>query len=526
MNDASVGRDAEVYAFDRSFSYNLNSLFLRAPSSVVEETPKSAGTYLSLSLHERVHWMQHHGTTIGAFLSLLKAAQELATHAVFSGLSESECEQLLTVRRTTTTPLISVDRRSFALLEPGTEIGAFNNFRMFWHSLWWTHAAFYACPENFAGSSPPRKLFANAVKAAIQMTGSLPYYSGRSPGPIVLKRQEVSFVRFANEPIRTVDLLESAALVNECMFLGLVGLQADSQEARIDSSYGRALRLFASHVETEPDVVIRDSKLQATFLVLCDIALNPPVPPFVIADTIEWEDWYPPLRFLRLVQTLPTLGTFGLNTNDLHGYIADAVSLAEISNPLDYGKAFDSTALADFEPIITQKDSADIVFRTPHSHRYPQLTNEIFDGACGLFREVGAYHAYVAWVQHRFWERRRTDLQSVVFPAISWGSIIPHERGGLDTFMTDSERNPIWSTSPLIVTDESRFATGPLYSDEFVWWFALSSIGHYVLYDVVRDTGDPKLNALPAEFRSGTQLFQWLSENLAAGWGMSPWPSS
>ena len=74
------------------------------------------------------------------------------------------------------------------------------------------------------------------------------------------------------------------------------------------SSYGMPVRIFLDfyHRQNTSTLAVDDTDMLATVAVLCDIALNPAIPPFVphesMKQPIQWEDVYPPVRFIWAVK--------------------------------------------------------------------------------------------------------------------------------------------------------------------------------------------------------------------------------
>lgn len=524
-------RNAPLRSLDGAFSYDLESLFLRIPDTPDEAGPQYAGFELSLRLHERIHWIQHHGTTIGAFFSLIKLAQEMATLQMLHGISKVEREQLFAARQSGQDPLIAINPRSFALSPSPIQNPSFQKFREFWYSLWWTNTAFYACPEDFLEPPFSRKTFLSAMQILIQMTNSLPYYvSDSGQQRITLRRQPFSSFSFESEAIRTLDLLEGAATVNELLLLKAVARQSSSvsetlkRKTGTETSYSRALRCFSRHAGMEPHEVLDNLEFSSSFLILCDIALNPPLPPLVFSDTLEWENLYPPHRFARLVKSLPVLGAFD-NKHSVEDYIRLVSAFAKISSPTDYSVAFNEEHFPNFEEIVEPKDAPDVIFSTMLPIRKVGLDDTLFDAACELLTSVGPYHQYLAWVQSNMWSQRKSMEDSITLPWSSWGTFFLHDGGGLETFFSTSETNPYWAESPLLITGRGEIATtGARFSDAFIWWLALSMTGHYVLNDLVLRVGRPDLEMLPSELGSDSELFRWLEGNLISRLGVSPWP--
>jgi hypothetical protein len=106
------------------------------------------------------------------------------------------------------------------------------------------------------------------------------------------------------------------------------------------SSYGLPIKVFLKHLNLSLDDL---EQYLSTISILCFIALNPPLPPFNInppdyAESWNWSDMYPPIRFVRLLDAIPEIGHLKKNNpshEEISNYINSIVELTKVPSIIE-----------------------------------------------------------------------------------------------------------------------------------------------------------------------------------------------
>lgn len=327
-------------------SYSMqNCLFYYDASRLPESSsqPRAFDESETL-LHELTHWYQHHGTTIGTFLSLLKHVTRSRVEMGLRALPDAKREKLLR-RRAEGTPIFAIDP---ATHEPSFDddwmiMGSTPAKESFYsaslaHAIW-SHYSFV-----LRHTDPAAAMLDSLV--SVDMLGH-ELFTDRSPvawepstgtdlhrrlfeqfKPVTLNSSDATTV------IDTEDLFEAAALLTEFgLILGqydasmneAIGRTERVQGLRASAALGRLHGLDDTYVAPikaavlvlqEPLVAVLTpqgrisvpfiERWTSSLVAAIDIALNPPLPPRVPFDPAQasWEAIYPPARYLRCLHAL------------------------------------------------------------------------------------------------------------------------------------------------------------------------------------------------------------------------------
>jgi hypothetical protein len=142
---------------------------------------------------------------------------------------------------------------------------------------------------------------------------------------------------------------------------------AEYIKALVGGRYGTALKAFIILADlTEPIAQSARSNVLPTFNAVCDLALNPPVPPMVMSappgrSRWSWSEIYPPLRFCLAAQQVKRIGLMctDQNVSQITSYQAKLADACGWPDPSSYRyshlasdkirSAFDGDAYAEPE---------------------------------------------------------------------------------------------------------------------------------------------------------------------------------
>ena len=278
--------------------------------------------YSATLIHERVHWLQHHGTSFGCFLGALRLSQQSTTLRVLREENFDQIEILLERR--------NKDGRSILNLNPETQYPTFtsnseviNLFGQIWFDHQWVHNIFdnSQCVERKPGVVPGKVIgeVISDVVIAFREYNSLLHSNDINIENSLEVRQwfsiedsEMVFVSMFGMRLTSKLIMESPALISELQILSAqinyIGKSGKRKalESRIktivNGDYGIPIRCLLKVLNMDLNSLQR---VLPTVNVICFIALNPPLPPYVINPpenclSWSWQDIYPPIRFARL----------------------------------------------------------------------------------------------------------------------------------------------------------------------------------------------------------------------------------
>ncbi|HEV7282788.1 MAG TPA: hypothetical protein VGN57_21455 [Pirellulaceae bacterium] len=478
--------------------YNPRTLFTRIMGG--DFAPEGDGfmpavfRYNATHIHERVHWLQHHGTSFGMFLEALRFSQQLTTLRTFRSIGSDRIRDLLNdtpLGRSAVMKLDSVEQ--YPIFGRTQDSSDLDLLRQIWFDHQWVHALFEDSVSCDGFGRPPAsavgEIFGDVMLA---LCDDARFECEKASLICTDPREPRGWFACEPDPLAAVDgkrltsklLMESAAVISEVRLAEsaewnkLSGGEAaaklrDSVDALLQGDYGVPVRgLLAILRAQEKDL----SHVLATASVLCFIALNPPVPPFVMepapsGDPWRWEDLYPPIRYERLCHVVREVGLIrdARSHKVLEHYMSTICEAADMPS-----------ALACPQPVfVPRSDVPDF-----------DDVGVGFSSAC-----TATYHDYLFWVQRKLGEVRKNGLPFFV----SLGDCMTGELAASfarELLVVDENQIP-YSRCPLLWLDSGL--VGFSCRRDFGEWLIRSVALHYSLFDVIAGDGEYDLSAFPPD---------------------------
>jgi hypothetical protein len=442
--------------------------------------------YHAAQTHESHHWIQWQGTTVGAFLTALRHSSEQAVFLI-ERLPASDRRRLSSERTSSAPrPIVKLAGDQSLLAESARDSQPLGSLVQTWydhlvlHKMFLDSSAMAEIPWDMSTAFAESLADVMELLHRVGVVEDYDYLSARAA--FSLPESSHAVLAIAGEHLTTSAILETAATVNE--MLALVALKdimsPPHREAALSDialrlstgTYGLARELFG---RTVPRLV--GTRLSPwTLNLICDIALNPPLPPVVASlAPVDWADVYPPFRFARACIALERVGR-GVDVTSTHGdyveLISDVCSEAGLSDPTQYRprlaahQRLDWLAACDLAP---GQLPADAGIASEHS-----------------------YFDYLLWGAQKFWSLRHEDLSFVINSG--WRST----RGDRFELLLDREgagwfRPPLWALG-------DRFGYTESIGVPFGSWLATSAAGHAAAHEFMLDTA-LGLASLPVQLR-------------------------
>ena len=469
--------------------------------------------YSATLIHERVHWLQHHGTSFGCFLGALRLSQQSTTLRVLREENFDQIEILLERR--------NKDGRSILNLNPETQYPTFtsnseviNLFGQIWFDHQWVHNIFdnSQCVERKPGVVPGKVIgeVISDVVIAFREYNSLLHSNDINIENSLEVRQwfsiedsEMVFVSMFGMRLTSKLIMESPALISELQILSAqinyIGKSGKRKalESRIktivNGDYGIPIRCLLKVLNMDLNSLQR---VLPTVNVICFIALNPPLPPYVINPpenclSWSWQDIYPPIRFARLSHCVWKIGLLKDRSNhkEISEYIEKICNLCNIPHTIN-----------TYYPDIRDREFLD--FSNPDN-----ISNDFFKSY--EYREF-SHNDYIFWVQSRLAEYKMKSLPLLVNlgDCMSGDLLIEHYSD-----MVVYDEIP-FTICPLRWTDDDQ--VGFSCSPDFGNWLLRSVLLEYVLFDVVAGNGQYDLNEFPKEVRESDEIQSILANSIHA----------
>ncbi|NMF66114.1 hypothetical protein DP113_01410 [Brasilonema octagenarum UFV-E1] len=466
--------------------------------------------YNATVIHERVHWFQHHGTSFGCFLEALRLSQQNTTLRWLREMPSSRVRDFLRQRVEFTTPILEIDPQTrHPIFAQGDEHDQMNLFRQIWFDHQWVHAVFEDSRISKQLGKPPGTVIGEVVGdvmlALCAEHDFLPQTKNAILTTPLTARQwfsvddtEMMFVSISGMYLTSKILMECAATISELQLLpeslwmpvlGKAGVETvltNRIKTILDGDYGIPIRSLLVVLNAGLDRLL---DVLPTVNVLCFIALNPPLPPYVMhppddAPSWRWQDIYPPIRFARLALCVKKVGL-----------LSDC---------------------RDHRTIATYIDKLCDVCQLPHTinTNYPDRIsyeetpcfadeNTVYSDSLKF-----SHHDYIFWVQSCLMRYRLNALPLMV----SFGDCLSGDL--LKQYVNDVlnfDAVP-FSRCPLGWTKNDKL--GFSCSVDFGNWLFRSILMDYVLFDVVAGTGKYDLSSFPGEINQNEIIYEFLEKNI------------
>lgn len=306
---------------------------------VIDMEASDAPVDLIAAFHEKTHWIQYCATSIGCLLTAVKLYQHLWVRLELPEVSPRVRAQLFDWRRSGR-PIFTIDATNGVVLDHLSKDG-----RAFAETWWEYQVAF----SLLSGDLARAELKGHDLSTALGRV--LGFIAGSALG-LKAADTETSFALMdafgtaqwnqldtAKYGLTTHDLFEAGAVVHELTALAmsrLMGIDdADiierlrEREAQVGPHpYFKAVRFFCQYagIDDPLRVAVADP-LRRAFHAIVDLALNPPVPPFVSFELLDelrkrpggafsLKQLYPPLRFHALCLGIKALGQGACPSDD------------------------------------------------------------------------------------------------------------------------------------------------------------------------------------------------------------------
>lgn len=458
------------------------------------------------AFHEEFHWLQYNGTSVGAFLSLLRYSQERTTVNLLKSMGTDYLTKLFKNRTgENPIPIVPINdegKLDFSLFPERDEADL---FRQIWYDHELIYTLFDSSNKQDYISYPRGQIFGEIVGDTILHFCDRCGYA--YPGTKLAREwyrfneESILFVASNGERLTTRAVIEGATVANE---LQLLVLRQASHELvtklvdRLDhGTYGIALLTFMGRLGLDPQNVM---SILPTFNTICDLALNPPLPPLHIGgpkdnDHWSWEDIYPPLRFQRTIDCIKKLGFLPYDSNHerLCGYIDALCGMLHWPSPNNF-----------VHPYKKCKQKLNLETRK-RDYQLQQLEN--YD-----------YYHYLFWVQYEMWKKRKTHLPAFINQAEMrcsenlWNYYSDIYFGDMVSEGYNWIKPPFWSTLDSYGHRQSK-------CENFNYWLVSNSCLHYLLFDLVVGTGKFDIAAYPPQMRV-LSIFDKLRQGLERTFGV------
>ncbi len=472
------------------------------PFSLLLHIDDSDPNYSLNNTHETIHWYQHHGTTIGAFLSAIRYSQNRTTLNLFRNLPKDRRQKLCKMRETGRA-IIETDENGQLIHHEfqNTDIGVFRQ-------IWYDHqliAALFDDPRSQESIGyPVEQIFGEICGDIILFTTD--HIKLSYPGNDVARAwfrpsNSTPFqITVDGNSFGTRDIIESMAIANNYLsFDHDITARVNSkfggatlekvEELLTSKSSGIAMNLFLSIVRNRPE---NFSQLIPTFNTACDLALNPPIPPIVMRppnhkDTWEWKDLYPPLRFVQICHAINELHCLGNEPDhdEIEMLIRDICSHLIWECPLDYLHPYNQRL----------QDN-----RFTKEYQVEELED----------KEYGYLYDYVLWVQHKMWHARKNALPVFINRGMLSSGYLSRKYIDYVLSINEDER---WRRPPIMMRGsqlghnekDSSFGTVLL----------LHSMVENALFDFMINTGDFDLLLYPSSVTIKPEFTQFIYKSVS-----------
>jgi hypothetical protein len=497
-----LGSGTGRYEFDP-----LSLITFATPSLAANAEPALADqlAYHRGSAHESHHWLQWIGTTIGAFLASLRFSSEQT--ALLLPTLDPAVRERIRAERFATPPMPIVGLTAEFGLDHDSGRGAqpVESIVQGWYDHLVTHRLFLESGVTDSIAWDQAEGMAEAVSdlaEVVHRIGASTEYEYRTVRRVFTLPDARQRIVHAGERLTTTGIMEAAATANEILAsLGTAVVDADLAAAGAAEtadrfaagSYGVAGKLYAD-VATRPVPLVPTGLW--TFTVVCDIALNPPLPPIVPAGSrqVTWADIYPPYRFRRICAAMRGIRTELSPTSTHEDYVALVDDVCEASG-LDRHQSY-APRLCGYQDVGWRAACA-----TESGHDRPDGTFPSKDYS---------YFDYLLWCFERAWDMRKRDLPMAT-PS-GWQRTTGRGRT-LQLLFEDEGAG--WFNPPLWAIGD-RYGYAQHIKVPFGTWLSASAAIHASTFDLMTGKDNDTLDALPGKLRErightvADNFAQWL----------------
>jgi hypothetical protein len=365
-NDRVDGHPEALFSPNTLWEFDPETLTQRRPSSDAENYLLYLYNNKLPLDHERAHWFQFCGTTIGATLMTLTRAEDVAVLEIFlAGPANADMYDFARTRL--------ADREADLGLSNARPSGhqALDRVLENLADARLCRSALLDSPAGLDGDSG-RDSVARALAGVNDVyaihTGRTRPWLTRPSGHYSARPSGGMSGPFGSLPdFTTRQLFESAAVLNElgpALMTGWGGFRIQSGRSftqldrnsyfnvsdRIDhlsERYRRCLDFAFQQWAVNPALLVDDrpSDMGRAMLSLAccfDAALNPPTGPLCSPQALPWEGIYPPTRFVAAVQAVASLGFLSTwpGSADYEAYRQSLLDRAGLSLGVMYGRSY------------------------------------------------------------------------------------------------------------------------------------------------------------------------------------------
>jgi hypothetical protein len=454
------------------------------------------------SAHESHHWLQWIGTTIGAFLTALRFSSEQT--ALMLPTLEPALRERIRSERMAATPQPIVGLTAAFGLDPDSGRGAqpVESVVQGWYDHLLTHRLFFESggTDGVHWDQPfgMAEAISDLAESVHRIGASAEYDYGtvRQLFTIPEARQRVAH---AGERLTTVGIMEAAATATE--ILASLGTSLVDQELAAAGAIEAADRFEAGSYgvagKMYRDIAARRVPLVPaglwTFTAVCDVALNPPLPPIVPAGSVRvtWADIYPPYRFRRAVEAMRGIRT-ELGPTSTHedyvGLIDDICDAAGLDRYQSY-----TPQLCGYQEVDWLAACATETGQKRPAGTFPTEDYSYFD--------------YLLWCFERAWDLRKRNLPMVVN---SGWQRTTGRKGTIPLLFQDEGAG--WFNAPLWAIGD-RYGYTERIKVPFGTWLSVSAAVHAATFDLMTGMNNATLAALPIKLRE--RIGETVEENFA-----------
>lgn len=502
---AILGRRKYRSAFDAS-SYNPRTLFTQLnfqnDFSGGDALLDNTFEYNATLIHERTHWMQHHGTSFGAFLDAVRFSQEHTALRWIRSLPQSRIERLVDGRFQSNEPVLRIDQGTqlpvYELSETDDELDI---FRQIWFDHQWVHSVFEDSSICDAVGRPPAEAIGEVVADVVLDLSEEPplgaFNLSQLASDQVASREwyrfpdKIIFFGLGKSRLTSRMLMETAATISEIEVLrsgpwiSLLDEKSAKNALRrrlrslLEGEYGVAFRALLTIYGAESDEIIT---LLPTASALCFAALNPPLPPYTMSGpehrkSWRWSEIYPPSRFKQLCEAVPKVGILkaARDHRTLHSYIHDLCRVANIPCTLD-------VQFPNFVPHASTPDFSD------RSSHYPDTL-------------ALTHQDYNLWVQSRLASLRQHSLPLFVSLGDCLSGELCKEYSAYFLSNVNGDAVP-FAESPLLGGHGSDGKVGFRCPKDFGNWLVRSTAMQSAVFDFIVGAGEFDLRDFPKEVQA------------------------